>query len=104
MKLEIESAETAEGVLLCVNGDVDMESSPRLRDEIKKRVKKKPATLKLKLTDVPYIDSSGIAVLIEGMRWCKKNKVEYALVGISENVRGVLQMSKLLQIFTVEEG
>lgn len=89
---------------MTVSGEVDMESSPKLRDEIKKAVKKRPPYIKLKMNGVPYIDSSGIAVLIEGMKWCRKDNVEFALVAISDNVRGVLQLSKLLPVFKVEEG
>lgn len=104
MKLRIETSETSEGVLLTVNGDVDMETSPGLRDEIKKRVKKKPGSLKVHMAEVPYIDSSGIAVLIEGMRWCKKHGVDYSLIDVSESVEGVLSMSRLLGVFTVEKS
>jgi anti-sigma B factor antagonist len=104
MKLTIDAVESANATVLTVTGEVDMESSPKLRDEIKKIVKKKPATLKLRMKDVPYIDSSGIAVLIEGMRWCRKDNIDFVLAGISESVRGVLQLSKLLPVFKVEEG
>ncbi len=103
MSLTIEANEIDGGLMLVVGGDVDMESSPRLRDEIKKALKQKMSKLKLKLSDVPYIDSSGIAVLIEGMKWSQKKKVDFALVGISESVHDVLQMSKLLKVFQVEE-
>ncbi|MCB9831406.1 MAG: STAS domain-containing protein [Planctomycetes bacterium] len=103
MSLTIEANEIADGLMLVVGGDVDMESSPRLRDEIKKALKQKMGKLKLKLTDVSYIDSSGIAVLIEGMKWSQKKKVEFFLVAISDSVRDVLQMSKLLRVFQVEE-
>ena len=104
MNLTIESSDTPAGVILTVQGEVDMESSPRLRDEIKKVVKRKPAALKLKLENVPYIDSSGVAVLIEGLRWCGKEKIAFTLVSISASVRGVLQLSKLMTVFKVEEG
>ena len=104
MKLTVESTNIEDGVMLVVNGDVDMESSPVLRDQIKKTLKSKPGVLKLRLTEVPYIDSSGIAVLIEGMKWSKKKNTTYALVAISNGVRDVLQLSKLLPVFTVEEG
>ncbi len=103
MKLTVENGANGE-VILVVDGEVDMETSPNLRDEIKKHIKKKPSAIKLKLTSVPYIDSSGIAVLIEGMRWTKKKDIAYALVSPSDGVRDVLQMSKLLPVFTVEEG
>ncbi len=98
MKLAIDVREEPESVILNVSGEVDMETSPQLRDQIKKTLKKKPKALK----DVPYIDSSGIAVLIEGMKWSKKRDVPFALVDISDGVRDVLQMSKLLPVFTVE--
>lgn len=104
MKLTVDVNDTPQGVVLVVAGEVDMDSSPRLREEIKKSLKKKPASIKLKLTGVPYIDSSGVAVLIEGMKWCRKDNVEFALVGISDSVRGVLHLSKLLPVFKVEEG
>lgn len=103
MKLTVENGPGGE-VILVVDGEVDMETSPQLRDEIKKHLKQKPAAIKLKLAGVPYIDSSGIAVLIEGMRWTKKKDVPYALVNPSAGVRDVLQMSKLLPVFKIEES
>ncbi|MEE9394549.1 MAG: STAS domain-containing protein [Planctomycetota bacterium] len=102
--MKLEAQEVADGIRIVVEGDVDMESSPKLRDQIKKSLKSKPQRLSMKMTDVPYIDSSGIAVLIEGMKWSKKKGSEYALVAISDNVRSVLELSKLLAVFTVEEG
>ena len=103
MKLTIENGASGE-IILVVDGEVDMETSPKLRDEIKKHLKKKPSAIKLQMAGVPYIDSSGIAVLIEGMRWTKKKDVAYALVNPSAGVRDVLEMSKLLAVFTIEEG
>lgn len=103
MKLTIETGASGE-IILVVDGEVDMETSPKLRDEIKKHLKKKPTAIKLRLADVPYIDSSGIAVLIEGMRWTKKKDVAYSLVNPSAGVRDVLEMSKLLAVFNIEEG
>ena len=104
MKLTVDSTPIPEGVMLVVTGEVDMESSPQLRDEIKRALKAKPAVLKLHLAAVPYIDSSGVAVLIEGMKWTKKKGVGYALVKINDSVRGVLDMSRLLPLFTIEDG
>ncbi len=100
MKLKVDEIES--GILIDVSGEVDMESSPKLRDELKKAVKKKPATLRLRLADVPYIDSSGIAVLIEGMKWAQGKKIPYVLVDISDSVRDVLKLSRLLEAFTIE--
>jgi anti-sigma B factor antagonist len=102
--MNLERKESADGVTIEVSGDVDMDSSPKLRDEIKSSLKSKPAKLRLHLQGVPYIDSSGIAVLIEGMKWCGKKGSAYSLVSVSDNVRAVLELSKLSGVFTIEEA
>lgn len=102
--MKIDKHDTAAGVDIVVGGDVDMENSPKLRDVIKRCLKDRPQVVRVRLDDVPYIDSSGIAVLIEGMKWCKKKGCEFRLVDISDNVRGVLELSKLLPVFTVEKS
>jgi anti-sigma B factor antagonist len=105
MQLNIEREELPDGVILItVSGDVDMNSSPTLRSELKSASKRKPNAVHLQLKDVGYFDSSGIAVLIEGKRWCAKKKSVFKLVGLSEKVRGVLELSKLLSLFDVDEG
>ena len=102
--MNLERQEGADGVTIVVNGDVDMESSPKLRDEIKSSLKSKPAKIRLHLGAVPYIDSSGIAVLIEGMKWCGKKGAAYSLVAISDSVKGVLDLSKLTGVFVIEDA
>ena len=105
MQLKIEREETPEGVILItVSGDVDMDSSPALRGELKSASKRKPDAVHLQMQDVGYFDSSGIAVLIEGKKWCARKKTVFKLVGLSEKVRGVLELSKLLSLFDVDEG
>ena len=99
------TTETIDGniVLITVDGTLDEESTPKIRKEMKRALKSKPQALKIKLTEVPFMNSSGVAVLIEGMRWCKSKNVEYSLVGISESVRVALKVSRLLEVFQVEE-
>lgn len=105
MNLTIEREEKPEGVvLITVTGEIDMNSSPQLRSELKAVSKTKPSAIHLNLTSIDYFDSSGIAVLIEGKKWCQKKKSEFVLVGLSEKVRGVLELSKLLDLFNVNEG
>ena len=101
MKLTVDESDGA--VILTVDGTIDEESTPAIRKELKKAVKKKPSALKLRLVDVPFMNSSGVAVLIEGMRWCNKANVEYSLLGVSEPVRVALKVSRLLEVFKIEE-
>ena len=53
------------------------------------------------LTDVPYIDSSGIASLVEGLQAAKAKRARFILVGLNEGPRHVLELTKLLNVFEI---
>jgi anti-sigma B factor antagonist len=89
--------------ILVITGEVDMDSSPRVRDEMH-RALKGTKMLKVHLRGVNYIDSSGIAVLIQGMKDAKKSGVAFALLNPSENVRSVIELALLQQVFVIEES
>jgi anti-anti-sigma factor len=77
-----------------------MDSSPDLRDELKRAMKGITA-LKLDLRGVGYIDSSGIAVLITGYRLAQKFKIAFSLVEPSPQVRAVIELSQLQAFFPI---
>src|SRR5437660_706011 len=51
------------------------------------------------LSDVPYIDSAGIGVLVNGMVSCKNNGRTLVLVGVAERVMTVLKITRVDQLF-----
>ncbi len=105
MQLDVKREELPDGVILItVSGEVDMNTSPALRSELKSASKAKPEAVHLQMQDVGYFDSSGIAVLIEGKKWCTKKKCSFKLIGLSEKVRSVLELSRLMSLFEVDEG
>jgi anti-sigma B factor antagonist len=101
MKLEVTSHDQGPTRTIVVKGDVDMDSSPELRDEIKKSLKG-PTTLRLDLKAVGYIDSSGIAVLITGYRLAQKAKVGFRLLDPSAQVKAVIELSQLQSFFPID--
>jgi anti-sigma B factor antagonist len=101
MKLEMSTQNGAAGRTVVVRGDVDMDSSPELRDEIKRSLKGAPA-LRLDLKGVSYMDSSGIAVLIQALRWANQQKTPFKLVDPSPQVKGVIELSQLHTVFDIE--
>ena len=87
--------------IIAVSGEVDMDASPDLRGEIQ-RALKACKCLKLDLKAVKYLDSSGIAVLIQGLKWAQKAKVDYRLLDASAQVMAVIELAQLQQLFTLE--
>ena len=51
------------------------------------------------LSGVPYIDSAGIGVLVNGMVSCKNNGRTLVLTGVAERVMSVLKITRVDQLF-----
>ena len=101
MAMQIEVRDEGAVRILQVVGEVDMDSSPRLRDQIQGNLKG-TSSLKVRLKDVDYVDSSGIAVLIQGMKDAGKVGVPFALLDPTDNVRSVIELAMLQEVFTIE--
>ncbi len=84
--------------LLRLGGEVDLQYSPQLREKILASLKGgKP--LLIDMAAVKYIDSSGIASLVEGFQTAKSAKLEYGLLNISKTAMQVLTLTRLDKIF-----
>jgi anti-sigma B factor antagonist len=88
--------------IIDVSGDIDLAHSPQMRTVLLRELKElKTPRLALNLTAVRYIDSSGIASLIEGLKAARDAKARFILFGLNTTVREVMQLSKLVKIFEI---
>jgi len=101
MKYPVEEHE--EIIVLSLNGEVDLSCSPQAREQILKELKKGKKLL-IDLSDVEYIDSSGVASLVEGFQVARSNDQKFALVGVSKAAMQVLQMARLDKVFTIVDS
>jgi anti-sigma B factor antagonist len=86
--------------LLLLSGEVDLHYSPKLRELILGTLKgRKP--LLIDMEGVSYIDSSGIASLVEGFQTAKSAKLPYGLLNISNPALQVLTLTRLDKIFSL---
>lgn len=86
--------------LLALEGDVDLSCSPDARKVILEALDDGKDLL-INLSGVTYIDSSGVASLVEGYQMAKKMKLSFALVSASEAVMNVLQLARLDSVFPI---
>ncbi|MCA1658722.1 MAG: STAS domain-containing protein [Verrucomicrobiaceae bacterium] len=87
--------------VLPLEGEIDLDVSPRIAASLQEIIKRKPKTLVVDLTKVSYIDSSGLAVLIEAMQNVEKNGGKFALAGLQESVRPIFEIARLDQVFRI---
>ncbi|MFQ5764157.1 MAG: STAS domain-containing protein [Rhodospirillales bacterium] len=98
MKHEIKEEQDA--IIVALEGDVDLQSSPEARKVLLECVGKRRPVL-VDLSGVGYIDSSGVASLVESLQTARKAGSTLALVAVSEGALRVLQLAKLDKVFTI---
>ena len=98
--MEHEIREESGAVIVSLEGDVDLESSPDARKVLLECVGRKKPVL-VDLSGVGYIDSSGVASLVESLQTARKAGSNLILVSVSEGALRVLQLARLDKVFTI---
>lgn len=87
--------------VLPLDGEIDLHVSPRVAVSLTQMTQRKVDPLVVDLSRVSYIDSSGLAVLIQTMQHVEEYGGKFALVGLQENVRSIFEIARLDQVFRI---
>ena len=85
-------------VLIRLSGEVDLSWSQSVRRAVLDALEGDGA-VGVDLSAVSYIDSSGIAALVEGFQTARTRGSRFALVAVSDAVRAVLELARLDRVF-----
>ena len=99
--LEIQTETVGDACVLVPKGDIDMARSPVLRKAIGEAMRGKPAKLMLYLSGVPYMDSSGLATLVEALQNARKAQMPLLLCSLTPRVKSILEIARLNTVFAV---
>ena len=99
MKVEVTERDGAN--VVAVEGDVDMSTAPDLRQILQRVVSNRPDAVIVDLSGVPYIDSSGLATLVECYQGTQRGGGRMGLSGLSQSVFEVFRMTHLDKHFTI---
>ena len=99
----IEKESSAELTLIRLRGEVDLSWSQQVREAVldAQKLSRKVGVV---LSEVSYIDSSGIAALVEGFQNARTKQGGFALVAISTAVRLVLELARLDRVLPIVAG
>src|SRR4030095_14845937 len=86
--------------VVALKGEIDMEETPKVRRALLDSMKQKRDIL-VDLSQVTYIDSSGIASLIEGLQAARKQQNALPLVSVGRCARRVLELEHLHRVFII---
>ena len=95
------TAQSGQPAVLPLDGEIDLHISPRVALSLAQMVNKRPAKLVVDLSRVSYIDSSGLAVLIDAMQSVEEYGGAFAIAGMQETVRSIFEIARLDQVFRI---
>ncbi|MCP5268064.1 MAG: STAS domain-containing protein [Zoogloeaceae bacterium] len=98
--MNIEIKENPPFRVIHLAGDVDLHSSPQARLAILDALKTGRPVL-VELSAVSYMDSSGVASLVEGYQTARKQGLEFGLAAPAASAMNVLKLARLDRVFPI---
>jgi anti-sigma B factor antagonist len=105
MNLEIsETEQNEDAVRLLLDGVVNIHTAIALRHHLKPMLNGKYRHIHVDLGGVKFIDSAGLATLVEGLQWSRAAEGRrFVLSGLCDNVRDIFELAKLDTVFDIEK-
>ncbi|MGP1346207.1 MAG: STAS domain-containing protein [Phycisphaerales bacterium] len=102
MKLTIDHQ--PQHAVVAPEGDVDLNVSPEFQQALRSALAKKPQRLIVDLAAVPYMDSSGVATLVDALQQSRKAGANLIICGVQPKVRSILEITRLDAVFTITKS
>jgi len=82
-----------------IQGEVDEEMAEPLKNAITEVIARPKAGIVLNLSDVSFLDSQGLELLLWVRDYCRQNKTQLRLAGLDENCEKILEITRLRDEF-----
>ncbi|MFA5068918.1 MAG: STAS domain-containing protein [Candidatus Omnitrophota bacterium] len=84
-----------------ISGDIDINSSPEVREFFEKGLKGKMMKVLVNLSGVPYVDSSGLATLVEMLKKTRSYGGRLRISNLAPKVKSLFEITKLEKLFEI---
>jgi len=101
--MEIAEKRENDIVIYGVNGDIDINSSPDVRKAFEKPIDAKAPKIIINMSGVSYIDSSGLATLVEMLKKTRAYGGKLGLSNLAAKVKSLFEITKLEKLFDIYE-
>jgi len=98
--MSYEIHEMSGAAVIALTGDVDLQTSPAVRQKLLETLEQHKRII-VDLSAVNYIDSSGVASLVEAFQVSRKKSASFALASVSSAAMRVLSLARLDKVFTI---
>jgi anti-sigma B factor antagonist len=100
--MNISTRQLEGATIVDINGDITLYNTPEVRKVLIALFKEQHAKrVIVNLEKVKYVDSAGVASLVEALKVARDVKSGFALFGLSRSTREVLELTRLMKVFEV---
>lgn len=103
MDLVLENGEVGPWSVVRVTGELDLHTSPQLRDHVLSLIGDQSIQLALDLTEVGFLDSSSLGMLVTLLKRIRERGGDLRLVGVSGSPMKVFTLTGLDRVFEIAE-
>jgi len=100
---DLDVTEDDEFTLVRVAGEVDLATSPQLREALERAISDGVPLVRLDMTGVTFLDSSGISVLVDAQQRLHDIPARLVLHGVGDRIKRVLEISGLGSFFELSD-
>jgi len=90
--------------VLDLNGEIDVYTSPKVKETITELIDKGHYSLVINLENVRYIDSTGLGVLIGGLKRVREHSGTVNLVCTNPQIKKIFDITGLVKIFGIYDS
>ncbi|MBM7717571.1 anti-sigma B factor antagonist [Bacillus thermophilus] len=101
MNVSIKITENNNAVHASIAGEIDAYTAPKVRDELIKHAEKKGMQLVVDLTEVIYMDSTGLGVFVGLFKQLRANEGDLTLTGMSERLQRLFDITGLADVMDI---
>ncbi|KAA0544567.1 STAS domain-containing protein [Bacillus sp. BGMRC 2118] len=101
MNLDVEVKRENQECFVQIKGEIDAYTAPGLKSELVPIAEEKGIQLTLDLSNVSYIDSTGLGVLVGTLKLTRKNDGSMCLIGLNERVTRLFKITGLNEIMDI---
>jgi len=102
--MKIEQRTEGNATVLSLSGEIDMNNSTEVREVLRQLVERKVQNIVVNMGGVSYIDSAGLATLVECLQGLKKYNGRLILTDLKENVKDVFSVARLDMVFEIRDS
>jgi anti-anti-sigma factor len=102
-RLSIQRATDQQGIVLALEGELDLETTPELDDQLREISETNPGRLLIDLGGLEFMDSTGLGSIVRAQRAADLNGHRLALCRAQNQVQRLFELTGVLDRFTFED-